>query len=370
MKNLTGRGERKVSKFAAAEMLFLYSQKKLDPQTMREIQRQLLTDSELNATLKKIELAKLYTTSISEIEIKQDTIDKVAESKTWWLWILNEIRFYQWPTEAKWAFEIALAIFGLVGVLAVVPWQELREIKFLKEAEYILAEVTRVGENSNKSLDSVTPENIFEDESLNLEMGMGVNQLQMKVAQDEMSSLVNPNLLSYFNSNNQSPLMTSFRKEFLSLSLDPIEIQIPVAALVNNPTPDAESNDLVSKNIIENSNTITTSTDSSNSKPQDSSLISEGALYRGDVSITNAAVASEKFIQKITELGGRKAGEVPLGWQKGQGYYFHFTIPENKYQELMTYMSDFGAVKVNKERHERVMPAGILRAIIQVNEAP
>jgi hypothetical protein len=67
-------------------------------------------------------------------------------------------------------------------------------------------------------------------------------------------------------------------------------------------------------------------------------------------------------------MGGRKAGEVPLGWKKGNSSYFHFTLPENKYEELKQFMTTYGTLKIQKEHHERVMPDGIIRLIISVEE--
>lgn len=93
-----------------------------------------------------------------------------------------------------------------------------------------------------------------------------------------------------------------------------------------------------------------------------------GFLMRGSISVVNLKVTSEKFVQKINELGGRKAGEVELGWKKGNGTYFHFTMPENKYQDLQTYLAKYGNLKIQKEKHDRIMPEGIIRLIITVDE--
>jgi hypothetical protein len=93
-----------------------------------------------------------------------------------------------------------------------------------------------------------------------------------------------------------------------------------------------------------------------------------GYLYRGIIQITNAKAAATKLVEKVTSLGGRKAGEVELGWSKGSGAYFHFTMPESNYQQMTEAFKEYGQLKISKERHERIMPEGIVRVIITVDE--
>lgn len=98
--------------------------------------------------------------------------------------------------------------------------------------------------------------------------------------------------------------------------------------------------------------------------------VTGGFLYRGEIEITNIETVGPKVMEKITELGGRKAGSVELGWKKTPtSMYYHFTIPEAKYQDFISFLSTYGNLKVGKEKHPRVMPDGIVRMIITVDEA-
>ncbi|PIS10710.1 MAG: hypothetical protein COT73_07910 [Bdellovibrio sp. CG10_big_fil_rev_8_21_14_0_10_47_8] len=94
----------------------------------------------------------------------------------------------------------------------------------------------------------------------------------------------------------------------------------------------------------------------------------QGFLYRGSIEITNVQAVTPKLVDKVSELGGRKAGNVELGWSRGSGAYFHLTIPELKYEELKAAFSQYGELKITKEKHDRVMPEGIIRIIITVEE--
>jgi hypothetical protein len=94
-----------------------------------------------------------------------------------------------------------------------------------------------------------------------------------------------------------------------------------------------------------------------------------GYLYRGTISITNIEAVEPKITEKIEALGGRKAGSVELGWKKTENsLYYHFTIPEARYTELLTFLSTYGTPKFSKKKHSRVMPDGIIRLIFNVDE--
>lgn len=94
-----------------------------------------------------------------------------------------------------------------------------------------------------------------------------------------------------------------------------------------------------------------------------------GFVFRGTLSIVNVEVGTTKLKEMIVELGGRKAGEVELGWRRNEGdYYFHFTIPESKLTNLEEYFKTLGTIKLSKDPHPRVMPDGIVRMIITTEE--
>ena len=96
---------------------------------------------------------------------------------------------------------------------------------------------------------------------------------------------------------------------------------------------------------------------------------SEGFIYRGNLVVSNLDMVGPKMKAHIEELGGRKAGEVELGWMKNsKTSYFHFTIPEAKYNELIQYFQMYGKPNITKQPHPRVMPDGILRLIITIED--
>ena len=91
-------------------------------------------------------------------------------------------------------------------------------------------------------------------------------------------------------------------------------------------------------------------------------------MFRGTIFITNVGANNSKLIERLTTMGARKAVEVSVGRRKGTGSYFHFTIPEKKYQNVLDIFNEYGKLKISQEKHDRVMPEGIIRLIITVEE--
>ncbi|RME17814.1 MAG: hypothetical protein D6797_01705 [Bdellovibrio sp.] len=94
--------------------------------------------------------------------------------------------------------------------------------------------------------------------------------------------------------------------------------------------------------------------------------ILKGKLYRFYMKLPNAFEVSPQIVEKIKSLGGQKAGEVKLGWEKPNGRYFHFSLPEENYPILLEYLKSLGKVKIVEHDHWRVMPKGKRRIILWV----
>ena len=95
----------------------------------------------------------------------------------------------------------------------------------------------------------------------------------------------------------------------------------------------------------------------------------QGGLYRGVLIVTDLNEVNSKIKDKVVEIGGKKAGEVELGWIKSQGLaYYHFTVPENNVDTVKSFLSQFGSLQIQFENHPRLLPPGIKRMIIEVKE--
>lgn len=107
---------------------------------------------------------------------------------------------------------------------------------------------------------------------------------------------------------------------------------------------------------------VTTSTVAASAK------VTQGFVYRGVLKAANVRAITSKIVTSIDGMGARKAGEVRLGWPKGSGSYFHFTIPDQQLENAKKTFESYGSLQISKEKHDRVMPIGISRVIIDVVE--
>ena len=95
----------------------------------------------------------------------------------------------------------------------------------------------------------------------------------------------------------------------------------------------------------------------------------QGGLYRGVVQVSDLETVSGLITEKFVALGGKKAGEVELGWRKAPHVaYYHLTLPEGSIDDAKEFLKNFGQLRLEFENHPRVMPAGIKRIILEVKE--
>lgn len=89
-----------------------------------------------------------------------------------------------------------------------------------------------------------------------------------------------------------------------------------------------------------------------------------GFVYRMSMPTSKVEAITPDVRAKIEALGGKKAGEVELGWKRRSGSYFHFAMPESGYDTLVEYLRGHSPVRIQKAPHRRIMPAGQIRIIL------
>jgi hypothetical protein len=152
-----------------------------------------------------------------------------------------------------------------------------------------------------------------------------------------------------------------------------------IANTENTAKPADFANTVKSKNSPIASTALATATIKSDQKPpifaelpQDKLKViaaSSGGLFRGRLIVTDVQQVIGVVREKIINLGGKKAGEVELGWMKNETTsYFHFSFPEENNADLENYLKQFGKVQLVFEPHPRMMPKGIKRYIIEIKQ--
>lgn len=313
------KGERKISTFIGQELLYDYITDQLDPERRKAIEEFLETNREVQGDITKINNGLAYVEKMSGAVVSQPLIEQIKQPSSYLEVVLMKIRFDQWPQGLRLGLEALLVAVGIACVALVIPWHKVMNLK-IGGTDVILTEVS-TNERPQDNPEISAKENAeFDDE---------VPGQEATVAKTE-------------------PVNAEVPKE-----ATPAPTPTPVA--VTKPTTPPPTPTKTAATAV-----VATET-AADAKRQ-------GFLYRGSISVTNVSTVSQKLVERLTELGGRKAGDVELGWRRGDGSYFHFTLPESRYEEVVAAFGEYGLLKINKEKHERVMPEGIIRLIINVDE--
>lgn len=300
-------GQREVSSFIGQELLFDYLTQTLDSERQKAVEKFVAGSKLAQDDMAKILNGLQYAERLSETKVSQKVIDRINEPSTYLAVLLKKTNFQKWPGSIKWALE-ALIVISIVGVFTlIIPWDKVSKFNpFPQSRETVLAEVSRQTQIGD-------PQKLKEVEAA--EPPQFVDEVKTVVAKEPQKSTTAPETVAS-----------------------------------NPPVAVAASAD---------ANTV-----------KESKKPGEGVLFRGAINVTNLDTVGPKIRDKIMDMGGRKAGEVALGWKKTpKSSYFHFTVPEAKYQELIDFLGTYGKLKISKEKHPRIMPDGIIRLIITVDEA-
>ncbi len=330
---LSKKGQREVTPFMGHELLYDYLCSKLDDERKKAVEDHLKFSRDAQMDLAKIQNGQSYAERLSKTVVSQPIIEQISEEKTYLSELLQKSNFEKWPVGFKWGLEALAAVSVIVLVLTLAPWEKLMKVSISPGSkDAILAEVTKEKSNTEAVADK-------KDDS------------KYKYA-DEGAPVVASTPVTIPSV--ELPPAAKVAENKKEETKKPATKEVKVAAAAAAAT---ETN----KNVAAERAQETLDA----AKPQ-----SGGFLYRGGISITNIEMVGPKVTEKILEFGGRKAGDVELGWKKtDSSMYYHFTIPEAKYQDLITYLSAYGKLKISKEKHPRVMPDGIIRLIITVDES-
>lgn len=303
------KDKRHLSSFLTHEMLYDYVMDSLDSERRIAVEKSLETSREARSDLAKIRAGLSYMEALSLTKADTAVVEGLSTSVGYIPTLLNKSRFHSWPSGLKWGLEALVVVFAIMIVLTVTPWEKILNLgDMMSGKEVILAEV----EKKVPSIPATEAPPEFVDEGVKDSAKtetVGSTQVQESMAAAKPTSVLETS----------KPPVVETKKVIKS----------------DHPAPE-----------------------------------SGGFLYRGDIAITNIDVVGPKITEKINELGGRKAGSVELGWKRTpNSIYYHFTIPEAKYRDLLTYLETYGKPKIVKEKHPRVMSDGIIRLIINVDEA-
>ncbi len=330
------KDQRVMSAFIGQGLLYDYLTDQLDPERRRAVEDYIRSSPEAQMDIQKIQNGLNYAAGLQKTLISADLLDKVTVSSSYTQTLLDKIRFDSWPPALKMGIEGTIVALGITTFAIVIPWHKVMDLKF-GPREVTLAEVdkaqtqTVVAETDTTSKEGVT----FPDEgtaaTTQTAAAVVTTTTLLKAATTTVTA--------------KAPAPTLAPTPTIATTTKPSTPTTLPAATAAAPTTEKGH---VAANISEKK--------------------AAGVLYRGTVYVTNVKAVAPKLVEKVQELGGRKAGQVELGWFKADSSYFHFTMPESRYQELQQFFEQYGTLSIQQEAHERVMPEGIRRIIITVYE--
>ena len=340
---LSKKGKREISPFIGHELLYDYLSGSLDKERRTAVEDHVKFSRDAQLDLGKIQNGQAYAEKLSATVVSQPIITQINAPSNYLSVLMQKSNFDKWPQGLTWGLEALVVVVAIVTVLTITPWQKVMELDTSGSQEVILAEVSKNGETNTAPAVEEKPE--FADE-------------EEKPSATAAATTAVP----------APPQPTPTTAATVAAKIPEVVVGVPP-----KPTPAAQVAGLPTKLPPKSPTKLPEKAPVAEASATTVAAVSGvggGFLFRGDIAVTNIAVIGPKITDKIAELGGRKAGSVELGWQKTPtSMYYHFTIPEAKYQDLMTFLGTYGKPKIAKEKHPRVMPDGIVRLIITLDEA-
>jgi hypothetical protein len=321
------KNQRIMTAFIGQGLLYDYMTGALDPERRKSVEEYVRSSPEAQQDIQKIKSGMSYTEKLRGLEISPELLEKMTVSSSYTQTLLDKVRFDEWSPALKMAIEGTIVALGITTFAILIPWHKVMDLKF-GSRQIILTEVDKAP-NAVAVAEKETPAkegDTFPDEGT-------------------------------------AAITTTTTTLNLAVTM-PAASPTPTVAVAKNNTPEKKAPPSPPETLPAAS--VTPATEKA--KPIANAEKKAGVLYRGTIYVTNIQAVTPKLVEKVQELGGRKAGQVELGWFKGDSSYFHFTMPESRYNDLQDFFKEYGNLSIQQEAHERVMPEGIRRIIITVYE--
>lgn len=144
-----------------------------------------------------------------------------------------------------------------------------------------------------------------------------------------------------------------------NIEVKPAETKLPITNPADSSTTAAQPTESEIKSATSDQTSVENQTAG---KPS-------SGVFRAELFVKDLEQMSTFTKERIVGFGGKKAGEVELGWVKNsKTTYFHFAIPEENVEKLKTDLGKLGTLKISFHSHPRLMPAGSKRVILEVKQ--
>ena len=353
------KGQRDISEFMARGLLFEYLNDELDDERKKGVEDFIKNHPELNEEIRKIKLGKSVTDQLQLVTVSNELQEKLLLTTNYRESLVRNFNTENFPPALKMAIEGLFIALAVATLAIVIPWNSILDLN-LGPKQVVLTEIVKNDEESSPSASVTSTKDAVEypdDSSVQKAAAIAAESVSIsKITQ----------------------VMTPDKVSITTIPSSTTTTQIKVAEVkkgTEESKADKSTNQVANKISSSSEKIIPVKSEGPTGKPAIVAGAAEtaaekrgGALYRGSINVTNFRAITPKLVEKLNELGGRKAGQVELGWYKGETSYFHFTIPEGKFDEVTAFFNNYGKLAIQREPHDRVMPEGIRRVIITVYE--
>lgn len=342
--------KRKLTPFLAREMLFDFATDQLDANRKAAIESFIKDDRESQSLLEAIHRGIAYAESLKAIQLSDETMKELDEAENLVSMSKRLAKWSEWPDSLRWSI-VALAVSVCTAfVVVLIPWKSIPVFRSGPNFDSSSIEIARVeprkagGEDQN--LASNPAEEPKENESGPLE-GSGDEEFSEEASGTAVAGAV------------PTPAPVAIKPIPTPIPPIPKSTPIVIAAPAKVPTKAPVAAPAPTAPAAVAATTAPAAT-GANSKA------SRSFVYRAFMTLSDLENIAPKITQQIKELDAEKAGEVELGWRRGSGRYYHFTIPEANEQKLLETLRVYGPVRISKDPHPRVMPEGQVRFILWI----
>lgn len=306
--------KRELSCFLCKELLYEYLVNSVDEKRRETINKHLETCSSCKAEFEALKTAQQYLAQLSKIEILPAYLAKVSTLESFSSRVIKNAAWKKWPDPLKWTVE-SLAVGVVIAFLFTVVTKKIFVHKAGGRESFLVAEVSQIPKNSGDAKEpdaSKESQEAADDEASELMAG--------GAGEDAIETAVSP------TQEPKTPVLTEKKPA-------------AIASQESSPVP----------------------------PPEPVKKVTQGFVYRANMVTDDLDAVTPEVVTKIQEMGGKKAGEVQLGWRQMGGSYFHFSLPESEYANLLEFLKQKARLQISKDSNKRVMPKGLIRIILVIN---
>lgn len=305
--------KRSLSEFMCMEMLYDYKSQKLDGLRTQAVEECLISSPRVRDELKKLTLGMAYCEKLKEVKVSIPLMEAIVSQPKPTQKLLSRVGFTSLPQPVKWGLEAVVVAVAIALFVTQVP-----ELFKAREDSLVVRKI-------ETSQEVEAPE------------------VQKEAPVEQIPTLAQ---------NNQKPIEKAPEVENSKPAEQPNVQPTPTVVAVATPTP----------------------TVSQGQPAQQQAAVApkppkrQGYVYRLVMFTDQVDAITPQIVALIQSNGGEKAGEVELGWRRKGGSYFHFTLPQQNYAVVTEELKKFSDFNIVKSEHPRVMPEGVERFILWVEE--